>query len=70
MADKLHNVSSIVTDHARLGAAVWDRFSVTDPARQCWYYRSLAAVFEARLPDHPLTPRLSAAVTTMEHLTA
>ena len=69
VADKLHNASSIVVDHARLGAAVWERFSVTDPARQCWYYRSLAAVFEARIPDHPLTPRLSAAVTEMEHLT-
>lgn len=36
VADKLHNAASIVADHAEVGDEVWERFSVTDPARQCW----------------------------------
>lgn len=47
-ADKLHNARSILID-LRAGQDVWKRFSVSDPAEQLWYYRSLVEVFEARL---------------------
>ena len=62
VADKLQNAGSILADHRRLGDEVWERFNQTDPQRQLWYYRSLADVFEARIPDHPLTARLTAVV--------
>ena len=57
-ADKLHNASALLEDHARLGAAVWDRFTVTDPARQLWYYRSLADLLGGRLGAHPTATAL------------
>jgi (p)ppGpp synthase/HD superfamily hydrolase len=47
-ADKLHNIRSIASDHARLGEAVWTRFK-RGPREQEWYYRGLVA----SLCDHP-----------------
>ncbi len=39
-ADKLHNERSILADHARVGDAVWSRFSAKR-AEIAWYYASL-----------------------------
>lgn len=49
VADKLHNARTILSDHLRLGEAVWDSFHVGRLA-QLWYYRRLAEVFRERLP--------------------
>ena len=57
-ADKLHNASALLEDHARLGAGVWARFTVTDPARQLWYYRSLSDLISERLGAHPTATAL------------
>jgi (p)ppGpp synthase/HD superfamily hydrolase len=46
LADKLHNLRSI----AAKGDEVWVRFNAEKP-EQAWYYRSMLAVFEARIPD-------------------
>ena len=40
--DKVHNARSIVTDLRTDGDAVWQRFTVTDPHAQLWYYTSVA----------------------------
>ena len=48
-ADKLHNASSICTDFDRLGPALWERFTVDDPAEQLWYYDRVADIIGARL---------------------
>jgi (p)ppGpp synthase/HD superfamily hydrolase len=45
LADKLHNLRSIATD----GDTVWARFNA-DKASEAWYFRSLLAVFEERIP--------------------
>ena len=57
-ADKLHNATALLEDHRRLGADLWMLFTMTDPARQLWYYRSLADVIGARLGAHPTATAL------------
>ena len=48
--DKLHNLRSIVADLRAIGPALWDRFTMKDPAAQLWYYKSLAACYHSRVP--------------------
>ena len=57
-ADKLHNASSIRDDHARLGDALWERFTVADPAEHLWYYDRLADVIVTRLGQAPIAVAL------------
>lgn len=52
LADKLHNLRSIVRDHRQLGMDVWKRFNM-GPAEQLRYYRSLVDAFRANgAPRH------------------
>jgi (p)ppGpp synthase/HD superfamily hydrolase len=44
LADKLHNARSILRDHRKDPAGVWDRFSVTRE-QTLWYYRELAGAY-------------------------
>lgn len=64
-ADKLHNAESLLADHRRDGDAIWHRFNETDPARQLWYYTSLATILGERLPDHPTVVRLGGVVDAL-----
>ena len=48
LADKVHNLRSIVLDYERIGDELWARF--TPGSDQLWYYRSLAELFERRRP--------------------
>ena len=57
-ADKLHNASALLADLERIGDAVWDRFTVHDPADHLWYHRSLADVLADRLGAHPTVTAL------------
>lgn len=59
LADKVHNAEAILSDFQQDGAALWGRFNGGE-AGTIWYYRSLAAFFEERLPGK-LSDRLSAA---------
>jgi (p)ppGpp synthase/HD superfamily hydrolase len=61
-ADKLHNATSIVADHAAMGDALWDRFTTKSGPDQRWYYESLTATLRARIPHWPLTGRLAEVV--------
>lgn len=65
-ADKLHNASSIVADHRRVGDELWERFNTQDPEDHRWYYRSLADGIAARLPGHPTAVALVATVDQLE----
>ncbi len=42
MGDKLSNIRSIHAAFLREGPAIWEHFNQKDPARQAWYYRSVA----------------------------
>jgi GTP pyrophosphokinase len=44
-SDKLHNARSILTDHRRIGDAIWGRFTGGREG-SLWYYRSLVAAYE------------------------
>lgn len=46
LADKVDNARAILRDVQLCGAALWTRFSVSDPNEHLWYYRSLLQVFE------------------------
>lgn len=50
LADKLHNLRSVATDLEVIGDDLWSRFNA-DRDAQAWYYRSLLAAFEDRLPS-------------------
>jgi (p)ppGpp synthase/HD superfamily hydrolase len=50
LADKLHNLRTMATDHALQGDELWTRFNAGID-EQAWYNRSLLQVFEERLPD-------------------
>jgi (p)ppGpp synthase/HD superfamily hydrolase len=61
-ADKLHNLTSLVSDHAALGDRVWSRFN-RGPQEIAWYYRAITASLQAGgLAGHPLVQRLAATV--------
>jgi (p)ppGpp synthase/HD superfamily hydrolase len=62
-ADKLHNLRSMVRDHAELGDALWARFK-RGRTETAWYYRAVAASLQAgELRQHPLILKLNEAVT-------
>lgn len=49
LADKLHNLRTLVVDIEAHGLAYLDAFSA-GPVEQVWYFESLAAVFSKNLP--------------------
>jgi GTP pyrophosphokinase len=67
--DKLHNVRSILGDLRTVGPAVWGRFSQTDPAAQLWYYGSLSAIYQDRVP-HELHGELMRTIEEIRALAA
>jgi (p)ppGpp synthase/HD superfamily hydrolase len=62
-ADKLHNLRSMMTDHAVQGDALWKRFNRSRD-KIAWYYRSVAESLRGGpLRDHALVQQLAEAVT-------
>lgn len=57
-ADKIHNLQSIIADYEILGEELWTHFR-TGKEGQLWWYTSILAVLEDRLPESPLTKQLS-----------
>ena len=66
LADKIHNVTSIVRDYRAIGNAVWERFSGQRDGT-LWYYRALVTAFQAR-GGTPLVQEFDRLVTELEHL--
>lgn len=67
-ADKLHNATAIFQDHARLGGALWSRFTTGSADDQRWYYEALVRVLADRLPGHPTVVQLEQVVARLgEH---
>jgi len=50
LADKVHNVRSIVRDYREEGHRLWERFTQKTAREQLWYYGGLLAFFERRRP--------------------
>ena len=67
--DKLHNSRCILADLRRVGPELWQRFSVTDPSKQLWYYDGLvAALAPPKVPD-TLADELARTVRQIRTLT-
>ena len=66
LADKVHNVRSLLFDYRAEGEELWRRF---DPeSDQLWYYRSLVDAFR-RVSESPMVDELDRVVTELEQLT-
>jgi (p)ppGpp synthase/HD superfamily hydrolase len=48
LADKLDNARAILRDYRDRGDELWQRFSVHDPEKHLWYYKSLLKVYKKR----------------------
>lgn len=57
LADKLHNLRTVAVDLIDIGDGLWSRFNAGRDD-QAWYYRSLLAIFEGRLPNSRNLPEL------------
>ena len=68
LADKLHNVRTIVVDYRDVGEALWDRFNA-ERDEVLAYYRALAAIFSRRMPG-ALATELSVTVAELDRLVA
>lgn len=49
LADKLANVRSLARIYSERGEALWTMLHQSDPAMQCWYYRTIAETLELSL---------------------
>lgn len=49
LADKLANIRSLARVYAENGNDMWNNLHQSDPAMQCWYYRSVAETVELSL---------------------
>ncbi len=49
--DKLHNARCILADLRVVGPELWQRFNVSDPEVQLWYYESLTTTLRPLVPD-------------------
>jgi len=65
--DKLHNARAILTDLTSHGDILFDRFTGKKEGT-LWYYRTLANIFEQRLPDLVASRELISTVAAIEAL--
>ena len=49
LADNLANIRSIAGIYSEQGEGLWELLDESDPALQCWYYRSVAETVELQL---------------------
>ena len=49
LADKLANIRSLAGIYSERGEEMWSQLNQSDPAMQCWYYRSIAEIVEISL---------------------
>jgi (p)ppGpp synthase/HD superfamily hydrolase len=47
--DKLHNARCTLADLREVGPAVWQRFTISDPEEQLWFYESLVPILATRV---------------------
>lgn len=57
LADKIHNISDMIESFGLYGDAMWEKFSAKGND-QLWWYNSVLAIGQERLPDCPLNYKL------------
>jgi GTP pyrophosphokinase len=65
-ADKLHNCSTIITDHTTMGDAIFERFSGKKTGT-LWYYRSVVIQLGTGW-QHPILDHLTATVVKLHRV--
>ena len=66
-SDSLDNLRSMLEDHARVGAALWERFNA-EPEDQVWYYGHVSERIGSHMSGHPLAGELASAVAAFERV--
>ncbi len=66
LADKIHNLLSILRDYDSVGDSLWSRFATKSGKDQLWWYRSVLEVGRRRSAPSGLTERLADMVATLE----
>lgn len=64
LADKLHNIRSIVADWQRVGDSVWERFRENREGT-LWFYRSLANIY-SEVSSSAMVAELTIAIDKLE----
>lgn len=67
LADKTHNLGSIVADFRQVGESVWDRFNGGKEGT-LWYYRTILEIYERRSPRQALVATLRRSLLELETL--
>ncbi len=62
-ADKLHNASSLLREHADIGESLWDRFNATRD-QTLWYYREIIRALGHEW-QHPVLDELTTVVRAL-----
>ena len=66
-ADKIHNLTSVLSDHDEIGEAIWERFNAGKDSQK-WWYRSVVTLLQEKVPKNPLIDQLEGLVDTLEAL--
>ena len=67
-ADKLHNLSSILSDYETIGDQLWQRFNAP-AAEQLWYYATLSEILIEKLgTQHVLAHKLAENVAMLQQI--
>jgi (p)ppGpp synthase/HD superfamily hydrolase len=69
LADKVHNMRTILADYRVLGDPFWSRFK-RGPDDQLWYYRALIEAYREHGVTSPLLGELDRAVAELAQLVA
>ncbi|TNF72631.1 MAG: HD domain-containing protein [Acidobacteria bacterium] len=71
LADKVHNVRSVVSDYRILGEDLWEAFHGGREGK-LWYYRTLLEIYRQQAPPRcqPLVDELERAFTELEELSS
>ena len=64
-SDKIHNVKSILIDHATHGDDLWERFTTKSGSDQQWWYESILGVIARRKAPASLIEQLTKEVETL-----
>ncbi len=64
-SDKIHNLKSILTDHAIQGDDLWQRFTTKNSSDQLWWYESILSVIIKRKAPTSLIEGLAKEVETL-----
>ncbi len=67
LADKYHNLLSILMDYEQVGEQVWDRFNA-GKQRQYWWYHAVLNLANSRLPQHALTADYAQLVAQLDKI--